>query len=234
MTDSETDRMADRMRFVIDALRPFVFWLCRLWFRVRFRGVENVPPAGPCIITPNHVTFADPIWITVPLKRRVNYMAWDKMFAIPVLGFLMRAFGAFPVNLERADASAQREALNHLKRGCALVIFPEGGRTRSGRIEPFKMGAFRLALTQGVPIVPVTIEGGYEIWPAGKWFPRPGRLTITYHPSIKVDRINEGASRLELKGKARELARKTHDVVVTALGPESLPEGETTVLSAES
>ncbi|HKP86812.1 MAG TPA: lysophospholipid acyltransferase family protein [Blastocatellia bacterium] len=222
------------MRFVIETLRPFVLWLCRLLFRIKFRGVENVPLNGACILTPNHVTFADPIWITIPIKRRVNYMAWDKMFAIPVLGFLMRAFGAFPVNPDAADASAQREALNRLKGEFALVIFPEGGRSKTGRIEPFKMGAFRLALAHGIPIIPVTIEGGYDIWPVGRWFPRPGRLTITYHPVVEVERMKEGTSRLELKEQARGLARKTHDIVASALGPASLPESEIRVLSAES
>jgi len=221
MTDSETYRVADDMSFVIAVLTPFVLWLCRLLFRIKFHGVENIPLNGPCIITPNHVTFADPIWITIPLKRRVHYMAWDKMFKIPVLGFLMRAFGAFPVKLEGADASAQREALTHLKRGVALVIFPEGGRAKTGRIESFKMGAFRLALTQGIPIVPVTIEGGYEIWPVGKWLPRPGKLTITYHPLVEVERVQEGTTRLELKEKAKALALKTHDTVASALDPEA-------------
>jgi 1-acyl-sn-glycerol-3-phosphate acyltransferase len=222
------------MRFVIDTLRPFVLWLCRLLFRIKFHGVENVPLNGACILTPNHVTFADPIWITIPVKRRVNYMAWDKMFGIPVLGFLMRAFGAFPVNPDAADASAQREALNRLKSEFALVIFPEGGRSKTGRIEPFKMGAFRLALAHGIPIIPVTIEGGYDIWPVGRWFPRPGRLTITYHPVVEVERVKEGTSRLELKEQARGLALKTHDIVASALGPASLPESEIRVLSAES
>ena len=220
------------MRFVIEALRPLVLWLCRLLFRIEFHGVENVPLDGPCIITPNHVTFADPVWITIPIKRQVNYMAWDKMFAVPVLGFLMRAFGAFPVNPDAADASAQREALNRLKGECALVIFPEGGRAKTGRIEPFKMGAFRLALAHGIPIIPVTIEGGYKIWPVGKWLPRPGRLTITYHPMVEVERVKDGTTRLELKEQARGLARKTHDIVASALGPTSLPEGEIRVLSA--
>ena len=222
------------MRFVIEALRPFVLWWCRLWYRIEFHGVENVPLTGACIITPNHVTFADPVWITIPIKRPVNYMAWDKMFGIPVLGFLMRAFGAFPVNPDAADASAHREALNHLKSECALVIFPEGGRAKTGRIEPFKMGAFRLALTHGIPIIPVTIEGGYKIWPVGKWLPRPGRLTVTYHPLVEVERVKEGTTRLELKEQARGLARKTHDIVASALGPASLPESEIRALSAES
>ena len=91
---------------------------------------------------------------------------------------------------------------------------------------PFKMGAFRLALTHGVPIVPVTIKGAEAIWPAGQMLPRPGKLTVTYHPPIEVERSVEEASRLELKESARQLARKTHDVVASALEPASVPQAE--------
>ena len=147
-------------------------------------------------------------------------MAWDKPFRIPVLGLLMRMFGAFPVNLDvAADASAQREAIELLKKGRALVMFPEGGRTRTTKLMPFKMGAFRLALTHGIPIVPVSIKGADEIWPVGRILPRPGHLTIIYHPPIEVTRIDEDASRSELKESARQLARRTHDTVASALDP---------------
>lgn len=213
------------MRFLISALTPFVWWFCRLLFKIEFQGVENIPLEGACVITPNHVTYADPIWITIPMPRRVYYMAWSKPFQIPVLGLLMRMFGAFPVNLDvPGDASAQREAIELLRRGRALVIFPEGGRTRTGKLIPFKMGAFRLALSHGVPIIPVTIKGAEKIWPVGRILPRPGKLTITYHPPIEVERLQEEASRLELKEKARQLAREIHDVVAAALDPESLPQ----------
>jgi 1-acyl-sn-glycerol-3-phosphate acyltransferase len=134
-------------------------------------------------------------------------------------------FGAFPVNLDvAADASAQREAIEMIRRNRALVIFPEGGRTRTLKLMPFKMGAFRLALNHGVPIVPVTIKGAETIWPVGRIFPRTGKLTITYHPPIEVQRLPEETNRLELKEKARALARQTHDVVASALDPSSLPE----------
>jgi len=196
-------------------------------FKIQFHGVDNIPREGACIITPNHITYADPIWITIPMPRRIYYMAWHKPFGIPVLGLLMRMFGAFPVNLDvAADASAQREAIELLRKGRALVMFPEGGRTKSGKLMPFKMGAFRLALSNGIPIVPVTIKGAETIWPVGRMFPRPGKLTITYHPPIRVEQIEEEASRLELKEKARQLARKTHDVVASALDPASLPDDE--------
>ena len=212
------------MKFVIDLLRPLVRWLCRVWFKAEFHGVENIPPVGACLITPSHASYADPIWVTVPIRRRVYYMAWDKPFQIPVLGFLMRLFGAFPVNIETADASAQRAAHEVLREGKALVIFPEGGRTRNGKLMPFKMGAFRFALTYGVPVVPVSILGSEKIWPVGKFFPRPGKLIITYHPPIPVERLPEGTPRLELKSQARDLARKTYEAVASALAPENLPE----------
>ena len=213
------------MRLLISVLTPLVWWFCRLAFKIEFHGVENIPRLGACIITPNHATYADPIWITIPMPRRIYYMAWHKPFRIPVLGLLMRMFGAFPVNLDvAADASAQRDAIELLRKGRALVIFPEGGRTKTGKLMPFKMGAFRMALTHGIPIVPVTIKGGENIWPVGQVFPKPGRVTITYHPPIEVETIQSDKSRVELKESARQLARKTHDVVASALDPSSLPE----------
>jgi 1-acyl-sn-glycerol-3-phosphate acyltransferase len=212
------------MRFLIAVLSPFVHWFCRLVFKIKFDGVQNIPEQGACIITPNHVTYIDPIWITIPVRRRIYYMAWDKPFRIPVLGLLMRMFGAFPVNLDiAADASAQREAIDLLKKGRGLVIFPEGGRTRTGKLMPFKMGAFRMALAHGIPIVPVSIKGADEIWPAGRLLPRPGCLTVTYHPPIDVARIDESTSKSELKERARQLARQTHDTVASALDPARVP-----------
>ncbi|HKY05626.1 MAG TPA: lysophospholipid acyltransferase family protein [Blastocatellia bacterium] len=212
------------MRFVSNVLRPFVWLMCRVLFRIEFHGVENIPPHGPCIIAPNHVTYADPIWISIPIRRRVHYMAWDKPFQIPLLGFLMRAFGAFPLNLDRVDSSAHRAAVNVLRSGRALVVFPEGGRSRTGKLDPFKPGAFRLALKHNAPIVPVTIRGAFEIWPVGSPFPRPGKLVITYHPVIEVPHRAEVLSRVELKERAEALARATRQAVARALDPASLPE----------
>jgi 1-acyl-sn-glycerol-3-phosphate acyltransferase len=215
------------MRLLIRLLTPIVWWACRALFKIEFHGVENVPLEGACIITPNHVTYADPIWITIPMPRRIYYMAWHKPFKIPILGQLMKMFGAFPVNLDVAtDASAQREAIELLRKGLALVIFPEGGRTRTRKLMPFKMGAFRLALANGIPIVPVTINGAETIWPAGRMLPRTGKLTITYHPAIPVSRVPEETSRLELKERARNLARQTYVAVASTLDPAMIPDNQ--------
>lgn len=211
------------MRVVIVILKPLVWAVCRLLFRIKFHGVDNIPAEGPCIIAPNHVTYFDPIWVTIPLRRRIYFMAWDKPFEIPGIGFLMRAFGAFPLNLETIDPSALREALDHLRRGHMLGLFPEGGRSKTGRVEQFKMGAFRLALTEGVPIVPVSVNGSQRIWPVERLLPRPGKLTITYHPPIRVDRVPDSLSKRELKRRSRIVAGETRKIIASGLDPAFAP-----------
>ena len=215
------------MTLVIRILTPLVWLVCRILYRIEFHGVENVPLTGACIITPNHQTFLDPIWITIPMRRRIYYMAWAKVFKIPVLGFLMRIFGAFPVRLDAVDPAAQKQAADVLKGERALVIFPEGGRTTTGGLMPFKLGAFRLALGGGTPIVPVAIDGGYGVWPVGKLLPGLGKLTITYLPPIEVERLSEDISNAELKRLARALAEKTRERIQTVLpGPKPADSAE--------
>jgi 1-acyl-sn-glycerol-3-phosphate acyltransferase len=129
----------------------------------------------------------------------------------------MRIFGAFPINQQAPDKSAQREAMKLLSCGKALVIFPEGGRTRDGRLQAFKPGAFRLALLHGAPIVPVTLSGAFQIWPAHRLLPRPGKLTVTYHAPIGVEPAPENISNAELKRLAADLARRAREVIASAL-----------------
>ena len=167
---------------VLDLFRPSVHALCRAYFRLHLRGIEHIPLSGPLIIVPNHQTFADPPLVTIPVRRPIHYMAWNRLFAVPGLGALIRRLRAFPVEIDLSDGRAVREAARLLKGGEALLIFPEGGRTPDGRLQPFKVGAFRLAVAHDSPILPVTIAGAWDAWPPGRRLPRPGRVTITYHP----------------------------------------------------
>ena len=203
---------------LIRVVRPVASAWSRACYRMEFEGVENVPATGPCIFTPNHVTYVDPIWVSVPLDRRVYYMAWDAIFKIPVFATVLRTFGAFPVRIEGHDRGAMREARCHLAAGRALMVFPEGGRTTTGKLMPFKAGAFRLALVTGAPIVPVTIEGAHETWPVDTLLPKPfGRIRIVYHPPIPVERAPESLGVSELRHRARDLADAARDAVASAL-----------------
>jgi 1-acyl-sn-glycerol-3-phosphate acyltransferase len=200
---------------VLDLFRPGFHCACRAFFGLELVGVEHIPGDGGVIITPNHQTYADPPLVTIPIRRPVYYMAWSRLFRVPGLGVLIRRLRAFPVDLEAADARATRYVVRLLSAGEAVMIFPEGERSLDGRLGRFRPGAFRLATSLGVPILPVTITGGHDSWPPGRVLPRPGRVTIIYHPLEHPDRGRDP------RDAARELARRVRDVIREALPPDA-------------
>jgi 1-acyl-sn-glycerol-3-phosphate acyltransferase len=204
---------------LLDLARPGFHQLCRAYFGLKLSGLQNIPVSGPLIITPNHQTYADPALVTIPVRRRVYYMAWNRLFEIPVFSWMIRRLRAFPVRIDAADPMSMREAVRLLTAGHVLMIFPEGERTKSGRVERFKLGAFRLATTLGVPVLPVTIAGGHESWPPGQVLPRRGPITITYHPPLKPDPA------LEPRQAAAALARRARAVIADSLGEKTPPAG---------
>jgi 1-acyl-sn-glycerol-3-phosphate acyltransferase len=211
----------------IDVLRPAIRLGARAYFGVRFEGVQHIPASGPLLIVPNHVTYADPVLVSIPVRRRVHYMAWDALFRVPGLSWLIRRLGAFPVELEAADRTATREAVRLLQAGEAVMIFPEGGRSPDGRLQRFKLGAFRLACSLDVPILPVTIVGAHEAWPPSRMLPRPGRLSIVYHPPMAPASDHDGRT------AARALAPQVRRVVASVLPADQQPPCEASVAGAD-
>jgi 1-acyl-sn-glycerol-3-phosphate acyltransferase len=197
---------------ILNVFRPGVHRLCRLYFGIEFHGVGNIPLDGGVIIAPNHQTYADPPLVTIPVRRPIYYMAWRRLFDVPVFGWFIRLLRAFPVDVDSADRTALREAQRLLRGGQAVMIFPEGGRSEDGRLQAFKMGAFRLAVSVQVPVLPVTISGGHRAWPPTRRWPRPtARLSITYHPLVHP------VPALGPRDAARDLARRTHAAIISAL-----------------
>jgi 1-acyl-sn-glycerol-3-phosphate acyltransferase len=196
---------------VLDLFRPAVHALSRAYFGLELRGTEHIPGEGALVIVPNHQTYADPPLVTIPVRRPVYYMAWSRLFDIPVFSRFIRLLRAFPVDIDARDARATREAVRLLQRGAALMIFPEGERTVDGRLQRFKPGAFRLAVAVKVPVLPVTIVGGARSWPPGRLLPRPGRITITYHPALYPN------TALDPRAAAQDLAARTRHSILSAL-----------------
>lgn len=190
-------------------------------FRIRFEGVEHVPATGAVVITPNHVSFMDPILITIPIRRPLHYMALEPFFRVRGLGTLMRWARAFPIQETERDSPAIRRALDILRRGEPLVIFPEGGRSSDGRLRTFRPGAFRIALATGAPVVPVTIAGAFEAWPPGQRIPHPGRIAITYHPALDGAALPPDAGRRARPEILMALARER---IASALPARAAPD----------
>jgi 1-acyl-sn-glycerol-3-phosphate acyltransferase len=196
---------------LLDVFRPGIHALCRFYFGLALRGTQHIPATGPVLITPNHQTYADPPFVSIPVRRPVFYMAWNRLFDIPGFAWCIRRLRAFPVDVDGRDPRATREAVRLLRAGEALMIFPEAERSLDGSVRRFRPGAFRLAVSLGVPVLPVTITGGHECWPPGRWWPRRGTITIVYHP------LEQSDPSLSPREAARDLGERVRAAIVQAM-----------------
>jgi 1-acyl-sn-glycerol-3-phosphate acyltransferase len=195
-------------QWVLEIIRPIVGFFARLLWKIEFTGLENVPSEGGVIIASNHQTYIDPFWLSVPIKRPTRYLAWSDAFNWPIVGKCLIWLGAWPLALEGSDPSAIRRSLQWLREGGAVVIFPEGGRsTVTGALERFKVGAVRLALEADVPILPVTIKGGNEVWPRGWRLPHLGKVVVTYHPLYHASPAPNEENRACARRETEKLAK---------------------------
>ncbi len=136
----------------------------RLLLRVEIRGLENVPREGALIVAISHSSFLDPLMAGAYIPRDVIPMAKVEAFNYPVLGLIIKAYGAFPVRRGEADMSAFKTALRVLLGGFAMAMAPEGHRSESGALQQGREGAIMLSLRTGAPILPVAVWGGKAFW----------------------------------------------------------------------
>lgn len=142
-----------------------VFFKTYLGFKIV--GRENVPKKGSFIFAANHQSYFDPILLGTSLYRSLNYMAKEDLFRNIVGGWILRRVNSIPVRREEGDLSAIKEALKILNSGKPLVIFPEGSRSRDGRLQSPKRGIGFIAAKARVPIIPAYIEGSFDAMPGG-------------------------------------------------------------------
>ena len=144
----------------------------------RWVGAENIPRTGPAIIAANHQSYYDPVLISLATRRRIIFVGWDRFFRYPVLGYLLRSFNVVPVDVDAPGPSSYASLLRALRAGELCGIFPEGGRTPDGLLQPPHPGVGALALATGAPVVPVTVHGAYRAWPFGRALPSPARIEL--------------------------------------------------------
>ena len=143
--------------------------------------VEGSWPAGkgPCVVVSNHQSMLD-IFLISHLPREMKWIAKESLFQIPWVGWMFRFSGDIPV--KRGDAQSAQVVMArarwYLDHGMNVMIFPEGTRTRTGKLLPFKSGAFRLAIEAGVSVLPLAVSGTAEGMPAGGPWVRPARATV--------------------------------------------------------
>jgi 1-acyl-sn-glycerol-3-phosphate acyltransferase len=134
-----------------------------LIYRVRAIGVENVPKTGPLLLAPNHFSQMDHFFIGLYLRRKIRFMAKSQMFGPPVLTYIYKHGGVFPVRRGQHDEESFKTAFTILDQGGMLLVYAEGGRSRSSDLGEPKPGIGRIALESGVPVVPVAVYGSAKV-----------------------------------------------------------------------
>jgi 1-acyl-sn-glycerol-3-phosphate acyltransferase len=134
-----------------------------LIYRVRAIGLENVPKQGALVLAPNHFSQMDHFFAGVYLRRKVRFMAKSQLFGPPVLTFIFKHGGVFPVRRGHRDEEAFKTAYELIDQGEMLLVYAEGGRSRSQQLGEPKPGIGRIALESGAPIVPVAIYGSAKV-----------------------------------------------------------------------
>lgn len=189
-----------------------VCWLA--WVKVEVRGRNNIDPSTSYIFVSNHQGAFD-IWaIYGYLNHNFKWMMKKSLEKIAFVGYACKRSGHVFVDSNSLQSIRQTidEARHKLKDGMSLVIFPEGTRTQTGRIGDFKRGAFMLAGEFRLPVVPLSIDGAYDIMPKDTYFPRAGKIVLTIHQPIYPG---------ERGFNTKELLAQCHEIISNDLKVES-------------
>jgi len=199
------------LSLIIDRRGGYIHGIGTFWLRiilglsgvkVTVRGLENIPKEGPAVLLSNHQGAFDIPALQGYIPRRFKWVAKKSLFKIPVVGWSMGLAGYISIERESAGSAYKsiESAAREIKAGTSVLIFPEGTRSVTGELLPFKRGAFILASKSGAPVVPIAIRGTKDIMKKGSLLIRPSSVVITIGAPIRSVALSES----ELKERARE------------------------------
>ncbi|SHK48015.1 lysophospholipid acyltransferase family protein [Desulforamulus aeronauticus] len=184
-------------------IRAIIRCLLPIWRRWEVIGIDRLPNTGGVVVVSNHTSNLDPVVVGCALTRRIHFMAKQELFQNPILAYIIRLLGAFPVNREKSDRNAIRKALELLQEGQMIGIFPEGTRSKSGELQKPQIGAAMLATKANAPILPMALKGtrglfgkvtvlvGEPIYLPELWSSRPGKEELEVLSKRVMEEIAE-------------------------------------------
>ncbi len=191
--------------------------------RIRYTGYHNMPRSGGGLICANHQSHLDPLLVGLIFGRRLNYLARATLFRIPPFRWLLQSVNAIPIDREGMGLAGLKATLRRLEQGELVLIFPEGTRSRDGKVARLKPGFCALARRGKVPLLPVGVEGAFQAWPRNRMFPAPGVVHLHVGRAIsaqQVAKLNDDELIAEIESRIRacheRACRQRSHVVRTA------------------
>ena len=175
-------------------------------FRVRF--AEPLPQHGGLLVVSSHQSHLDPLLLGLATDRRLSTLARSSLYRFKPFAAVITSLDAVPIDRNASMVKTMKSIIGRLRDGRAVVIFPEGTRTATGRLGELKSGFALMAKKAEVPIVPVAIVGAYECWPRTSLLPRPGRIRLEFGPVIpaaEIARLDEREILERCTAQIREL-----------------------------
>jgi len=199
-------------------VKGVLFFVKAVGVKVRIEGLDRIPP-GVCLFTANHTSAADAPAVVGAIPRRVAILLKESLFKWPIAGQAFRAAHFIPVNRGARDSAVAslEEATEAMKAGQSFLIYPEGTRSPDGRLQEFKKGAVVIAISAGVPIVPMACSGAHRIMEKKSLVMHPGEIVVEFLPPID-------ASQYSFDDRD-DLNQKVHDAMAAALPPDQRPLG---------
>ena len=199
----------------------FVGWsgfrlMYRFYFRWRVFHPERVPLSGPVILASNHESFLDPMLVGAGLERDINYLARESLFRFPGIGALLRSWNSVPVDREGGGASGLRVILDRLLAGGAIVLFPEGTRSRDGQLQKARSGIGLTVIKSDALVVPVRVFGTYEAFGRHMNLPRPRRVAVKYGEPMRFEKLRAEA-RTCSKPRLKQIYQQVADEIMATI-----------------
>ena len=198
-------RITKNENFIYSPVRLFIrAGLAMVGVRIEVTGLDKLDRNQTYIFTPNHQSLIEVPLFVAYLGRNPAYLGKKEVFKYPVFGYGIRLIGVVPVDRSNSPAAVEsaKVATENLRRGKSYVVYPEGTRSRDGRMLPFKKGAFMMAIDAGVPVVPVTVSGATRIMPKAQVKVFPSTVRITVHDPISTAGYSK-ENVAELMGRTR-------------------------------
>lgn len=196
-------------------------WLMAAGVDLVVEGPENLDPTRSYVVVANHASNLDIMVSLLAVPLPIRFLAKKELFRIPLLARAMRAIGI--VEVDRQARMAVHDQINHqakdlVAKGRSLIIYPEGTRSRSGRLAPFKKGAFTIAVATGIPVLPIAIYGSYEAWPPRSLDVKGGQVVVAIEPPIETAHLGQQAT-----GELRDTVHRRIEERLHALAQSYTP-----------
>jgi len=190
------------MRLIFLIITKIVF---RIFFRVEVIDSHKVPAEGPALLCANHNTILDMFFLGFRLKRWIHWMAKEELFRNPVLAYVLRKLGAFPVKRGTGDVSSIKNAYRLLEENKIVGIFPHGTRINPAKIETtrVKSGAVMIALNAGVPIIPAAVCGSYKLF---------SRMRVIYGDPFYLEKPDKKLSKEDLAQMSKDIIKRVYSL----------------------